>query len=355
MKVNILCYNKSGGAYNAAYGLFKNLNSFGVNTKIFSVRKSMNKLSLDFIKFLIFLLRKRLMNKKDISNFQPYFPLYKVNNSLFDCDILILEWLGNGSFPNIKELVDFKGKLIIHHHDEMYINSRTFTYFCPDYSISDNYSFKYNLLKLEKLRDVSHVFVCKHNANLSPFKTNHAIHNFSTIDVKNYSHPVRKENNSDQINIGLAAFRGLTEKRKGLFRLINYLKFFKKKTIIHLVGDKKITEIKLNNKTKLMSYGHLSRDGMKLFWEKIDFLVVPSFADSYPNVCIEAAVNQVPVLVSHDGGQKESLHYINGIASSFDPLNCNDEIKRLLKIKQVIDIENMHNEIFNQWNKIFHE
>lgn len=71
---------------------------------------------------------------------------------------------------------------------------------------------------------------------------------------------------------------------------------------------------------------------MKLFWQAIDVLVVPSIADNHPNVISEAHLRGIPVIASKVGGIPEQL-YLN-----FDAILENSKDPQKLLISKCSEI-----------------
>jgi len=81
----------------------------------------------------------------------------------------------------------------------------------------------------------------------------------------------------------------------------------------------KIREIIHKNTLRISLLGEVERDELVNIFEIIDFLMVPSFNDSFPTVILEAFNNGVPVIGRNSGGIPEMVsHGKNGFLFDYD-------------------------------------
>jgi UDP-glucose:(heptosyl)LPS alpha-1,3-glucosyltransferase len=179
----------------------------------------------------------------------------------------------------------------------------------------------------------------------------------------------KKKNN--KIILAVCAFDLFSDNRKGFIKMINDLNKLQHKQDIEIyaIGNKTNLEIKSNIKIKSFGYIKSEKKISKIF-NKCDALLMPSNADNFPNVGVEALASGLPVISLKNNGINEIIsNKINGLTiKNFNKNNIIKIINWLIKIKKknynskisnsmrdVISYESVSKKMINTYKKILDE
>ncbi len=136
-------------------------------------------------------------------------------------------------------------------------------------------------------------------------------------------------------------FSGRLAKNKGLFELIDAFKIVTSKisdSKLLILGDgeekkklvKMVKSLKLSESVEFLGWVHHTETTRT--YNKADVLVMPSYSEGGPRVCIEAMACGTPVICTKVGIMKEIIEDgVNGLFVSWDPKDIAEKIVHMLK------------------------
>jgi hypothetical protein len=348
-KVNVLLYNERGGAYTAAKRIF---DCFPVNYSVHFLfcRKSMSRWNLEFIRFALYFLYKRIRYPLSYDLLSLNFTT-RWGKESFDCDILVLEWLGNGALPRLKDLKNFKGHILVHHHDEMYFDNYYYSrYIIPWYVIPDRLKYRGYF---SSLRSVNVKLL-----NIYPsdwLKRRHEM-GFGIVipNIGPSSGYVKRRLKFSHESIFLMiANKADSDARKGLDRIVNLAVELEASFHFIIIGSERKWLRKFENGCSVESVGFLNYGEMAKYYKVAYASLVPSYGDNYPNVCLESGAWNLPVITSMEGGTSEALNFIAGAKCDFTPKDFLNKLKTFDGLEIDNNIRGMNHEIVSSWVKMF--
>jgi len=134
-----------------------------------------------------------------------------------------------------------------------------------------------------------------------------------------YNGVVDTINRNDYNNIQFDAnyinclYVGRLDLQKGIDLLISAFNQLDDSFRLHIVGEKVLANLDIENNKKCIFYGWISREDIDFFYRNCDIVVVPSRWDGLPIVPLEGMKNSKPLLVSDIGPLKELINGKNGL------------------------------------------
>lgn len=162
------------------------------------------------------------------------------------------------------------------------------------------------------------------------------------IDTKVFSPQQEKEDN-------LLLFIGRIDFRKGLHILLKSLRYLEKSTHLMIVGPpswsleyyqnilRLIEEENQKGKHKIDYLGVIDSQNLLMLYQKASIIILPSFAEGFPVVILEALSCETPVIATPVGGVPEVIRdRKNGIlVPRNNPLKLAEAIQYLLDNKDI--------------------
>ena len=162
-----------------------------------------------------------------------------------------------------------------------------------------------------------------------------------------YNGVIDKINNHDYKNVQFDSnyinclYVGRLDLQKGIDILISAFNQLDDRFRLHIVGEKVLSNLDIENNKKCIFYGWVSRDEIDFFYRKCDIVIVPSRWDGLPIVPLEGMKNSKPLIVSDIGPLKELINGKNGLI--FEKANVDSLVDSLLKIPNC-DLDSMGEE-----------
>ena len=270
-----------------------------------------------------------------------------INNS--NADIIHLHWINN-ELLSIKDISKIKQKIVWTAHDmwpfcgsEHYTKSSRFI---SGYTSKNKNFFgidiPYYIWYLKKTYLINNInfvvpsFWMKNKINKSYlFKNNKVSVLRNPINTKIWkNHNLPKDKN--KLIFAVCALNILHDQRKGFSNLIQSLNKINLSTKfeLYVIGDNTSFKKKLNFKMTNLGYikGQIN---LSKIYNKCDALIIPSKADNFPNVGIEAMASGLPIISLENNGINEIIkHGHNGMTlKKFDNKSLAKVIKWVVKIK----------------------
>ena len=330
-------------------------------------------------KILLFFFKKKNNNSLNIFNSNLLDIINKSN-----ADIIHLHWINN-EILSIKDISKIDKKIVWTTHDmwpfsgtEHYSDDKKYingykkiktNYFTFDISLfiwklkKKYYSNRINFIapSLWIKKKIQKSYLCKNNSV-------YLIRNPIDMSIWKYR-KYKKKNN--KIILAVCAFDLFLDNRKGFTKMINDLNkiHYKQDIEIYAIGNKTNLEIKSNIKIKSFGYIKNEKKISKIF-NKCDALLMPSEADNFPNVGVEALASGLPVISLKNNGINEIIsNKINGLSiNNFNKNNIKKMMNWLIKIKKenhnfkisnsmrrVINYESVSKKMINIYKKILDE
>lgn len=123
---------------------------------------------------------------------------------------------------------------------------------------------------------------------------------------------------------------GRLDLQKGIDLLISAFDKIDNRFKLHIVGEKVLDNLDIENNKKCIFYGWVSRKDIDFFYRNCDIIVIPSRWDGLPIVPLEGMKNSKPLLVSDIGPLKELVNDKNGLF--FEKGNVDSLVNCLNKI-----------------------
>jgi glycosyltransferase involved in cell wall biosynthesis len=306
-----------------------------------------------------------------------------INDS--DADIIHLHWINN-ELLSIQDISKIKKKIVWTAHDMWPFSGSE--HYTKNNRFINGYSFKNkNFFGI----DIPYYIWClkktyfKNNINfIAPslwmkkkikksylFKHNKVSVLRNPINTKIWKNRnIIKDKN--KLIFAVCALNVMHDQRKGFANLIQSLNKLNLNTKfeLYVIGDNKAFEIKTN--FKVVNLGYINGQiNLSKVYNNCDALIIPSEADNFPNVGIEAMASGLPIISLKNNGINEIIkHGHNGMTlKKFDNESLTKVMKWVLKtknrknynlnlsksVKKMLGYKTISKQVINLYKKIIYE
>lgn len=260
--------------------------------------------------------------------------------------IHIHNWYNILSLENISELINSNYRVVFTLHDQrIFTGGCHFSFSCTGFKSHCNQCPQLNGFQISKpIQNLQHqrkILGSKNNVRFiapshwiadqmasSGICEQSAIQKISNVNPKLDSIHKEISKQSDWLVIGIASVHPYS-----------YIKGGDLVRKLEKCVNQSVQKIKVEFLKNYSSSDHRS------FWEKIDFLLVPSISDNSPNVIHEAKILGIPVIATRVGGIPEMLSEPYDQVLDENKWEFEDLFKRCKKLKSDVQFEHYKNEM----------
>ena len=175
----------------------------------------------------------------------------------------------------------------------------------------------------------------------------------------------------NKIILAICAYDLFNDQRKGFIELINKLNNFNFKFNVEIYAIGKQAKLEIKSKIKIKYFGYIKNENkISKIFNKCDGLLMPSEADNFPNVGVEALASGLPIITLKNNGINEIvLDKYNGLKIDgfnnktlekiFIWLNELKSKKNNFKIansmKKIVSYKKVSNEMIKIYKKILND
>ena len=301
-----------------------------------------------------------------------------------DADIVHLHWINN-ELLSIKDISRINKKIVWTAHDMWpFCGSEHYSYdkkYFKIYKKRENNYLNFDISKLiwfqkkkyysKKINFIAPSLWMKNKIEKSTLcKDNptYLVRNPIDTSIWKFRKCSKKKN---KIILAICAYDLFNDQRKGFIELINKLNNFNFNFNLEIYAIGKQDKLEIKSKIKIKYFGYIKNENkISKIFNKCDALLMPSEADNFPNVGVEALASGLPIITLNNNGINEILlDGYNGLKIDsfnnktfekiFKWLNELKSKKKNFKIanstKKIVSYKKISNEMIKIYKKILNE
>ena len=301
-----------------------------------------------------------------------------------DADIVHLHWINN-ELLSIKDISRINKKIVWTAHDMWpFCGSEHYSYdkkYFMSYLKHENNYLNFDISKLiwfqkkkyysKKINFIAPSLWMKNKIEKSTLcKDNptYLVRNPIDTSIWKFRKYSKKKN---KIILAICAYDLFNDQRKGFIELINKLNNFNFKFNVEIYAIGKQAKLEIKSKIKIKYFGYIKNENkISKIFNKCDGLLMPSEADNFPNVGVEALASGLPIITLKNNGINEIvLDKYNGLKIDgfnnktlekiFIWLNELKSKKNNFKIansmKKIVSYKKVSNEMIKIYKKILND